>query len=82
MDTPLNPEAKGSRSMAAYLENMTYEEIQKERDEILAAQPADIRALADQIASILSDDCLCVVGNESAIRSEADRFGSVQGLCE
>jgi hypothetical protein len=82
LDTPLNPEAKGNRSMASYLENLTYEEIQKERDEILAAQPADIRALADQIASILSDDCLCVVGNESAIRSEADRFCSVQGLCE
>jgi hypothetical protein len=82
LDTPLNPEAKGSRSMAAYLENLTYEEIQKERDEILAAQPADIRALSDQIASILSDDCLCVVGNESAIRSEKDLFYSVQGLCE
>ena len=30
LDTPLNPEAKGSRSMAAYLEHLTYEEIQKE----------------------------------------------------
>lgn len=29
LDTPLNPEAKGSRSMAAYLEHLTYEEIQK-----------------------------------------------------
>jgi hypothetical protein len=82
LDTPMNPEAKGSRSMAAYLEHLTYEEIQKERDEILAATPADIRELSDLIASVLSDECLCVVGNENMIRGEKDRFFSVQGLCE
>jgi hypothetical protein len=82
LDTPLNPEAKGSRSMAAYLENLSYEEIQKERDEILAATPADIRALSDLIASILSDGSLCVIGNENAIRNEADLFFTVKGLCE
>jgi hypothetical protein len=82
LDTPLNPEAKGSRSMAAYLGHLLYETIQDERDEILAAQPEDIRALADLIASILSDECLCVIGNENAIRGEKERFISVQGLNE
>ena len=82
LDTPLNPEAKGSRSMAAYLERLDYEEIQKERDEILAATPQDIRDLADTIASVLSDECLCVVGNEQAIRKETDMFKVVQGLCD
>ena len=82
LDTPLNPEAKGSRSMAAYLEHLTYEEIQKERDEIMTATPADIRSLSDLIASILSDQCLCVVGNEHAIREESGMFTSIQGLCE
>ena len=80
LDTPLNPEAKGSRSMAAYLEHLEYEDIQKERDEILAATPEDIRALSDLIAAILSDDCLCVVGNEHAIRGESGMFTSIQGL--
>lgn len=82
LDTPLNPEAKGSRSMAAYLEHLTYEEIQKEREEILTATPEDIRSLSDLIASILSDQCLCVVGNEHAIREESGMFTSIQGLCE
>ena len=82
LDTPLNPEAKGSRSMAAYLEHLTYEEIQKERDEILTATPEDIRSLSDLIASILSDQCLCVVGNEHAIREESGMFTAIQGLCE
>ena len=43
LDTPMNPEAKGSRSLSAYLEGITYEQIQKERNEILNAQPEDIR---------------------------------------
>lgn len=34
IDTPLNPEAKGERSMTAYLEGITFEQIQRERDEI------------------------------------------------
>lgn len=46
LDTPMNPEAKGSRSLSAYLEGITYEQIQKERNEILNAQPEDIRRLA------------------------------------
>ena len=44
LDTPMNPEAKGSRSLSAYLEGITYEQIQKERNEILNAQPEDIRS--------------------------------------
>lgn len=29
LDTPMNPEAKGSRSLSAYLEGITYEQIQR-----------------------------------------------------
>ncbi len=82
LDTPLNPEAKGSRSMAAYLEHLEYEDIQREREEILAATPADIRALSDWTKAVLSDVSLCVVGNETAIRNEKELFDSIQGLCE
>lgn len=82
LDTPLNPEAKGSRSMAAYLEHLSYADIQKERDEILAATPADIRGLSDLIASILEDGCLCVIGNEHAILKKQEMFGTIQGLTE
>ena len=80
LDTPMNPEAKGSRSMSAYLQELPYEQIQKERDEILNATPEDIRNLADLIESVLSDECLCVIGNENAIRAESDLFASIQTL--
>ena len=82
LDTPLYPEAKGSRSMAAYLEHLTYEDIQKERDEILNATKEDIRQLAVPIEAVLSDDQICVIGNEQAIRSEEGMFLSVSSLNE
>lgn len=81
LDTPMNPEAKGSRSMSAYLQELPFEQIQRERDEILHATPEDIRNLADLIASVLEDDSLCVIGNENAIRAESGLFASVQTLC-
>ena len=80
LDTPMNPEEKGSRSMSAYLQHIAYEDIQKERDDILNATPEDIRELADVIAAILEDDCFCVVGNENAIRAESGLFMSIQNL--
>ena len=80
LDTPMNPEAKGSRSMSAYLQELPFEQIQKERDEILNATPEDIRALSDLIASVISDECLCVIGNENAIRAERELFASIRTL--
>lgn len=82
MDTPLNPEAKGSRSMTAYLRKLELEEVQKDRDEILNAQPEDIRALADLIESVLSDDCICVIGNENMIQKEKDLFLNIRNISE
>lgn len=80
LDTPLNPEAKGSRSMAAYLQKLDYEDIQRERDEILASSPADIRALAGLVQSVLDDGCLCVIGNEGAVAGEQGLFMQVKAL--
>ena len=80
LDTPLNPEAKGSRSMAAYLEDLTFEDVQRERDEILAATKEDIRALADRIEAVLSDGILCVIGNENMIREASGMFDKIEKL--
>lgn len=82
LDTPLTPEGKGLRSMAAYLEGVTYEQIQKERDEILNTTVEQIRALAPMIEAILSDDMLCVIGNENAIKAEKEMFTKVKGLLD
>ena len=80
LDTPMNPEAKGSRSLSAYLEGITYEQIQKERNEILNAQPEDIRRLADLVEAVLKKGSICVIGNENMIKESAGLFENVEKL--
>lgn len=80
LDTPMNPEAKGSRSLSAYLEGITYEQIQKERNEILNAQPEDIRRLADLVEAVLKKDSICVIGNENMIKESSGLFENVEKL--
>lgn len=80
LDTPMNPEAKGSRSLSAYLEGIAYEQIQKERNEILNAQPEDIRRLADLVEAVLKKDSICVIGNENMIKESAGLFENVEKL--
>ena len=82
IDTPLNPESKGYRSMVAYLTGISQEEMQKTRDQIIDATPADIRALAPLVKAVLTDDSICVIGNEDAIEKEKDLFDSVESLNE
>lgn len=80
MDTPLTAAGKGRRSREAYLRGITPEMIQKERDEVMDATPEDIRELGAYIRAFMEDDCLCVVGSEQKIRSEADKFMKIENL--
>lgn len=80
LDTPLTPAMKGSRSLSAYFSGLTFEQLQKERDEVLSATPEQIRALAPLVRAVLADDALCVIGNEEKIRKERALFGSISML--
>ncbi len=80
MDTPLGPNAKGARSLAAYLQQVTIEDLQRERDEVIGASPEDIRALKPLIASVLQEDNLCVIGGEETIKKNADLFLEIKEL--
>ena len=82
MDVPMNPSTKGDRSMAAYLQNISYEEIQKERDQVIRATQEDIRGLRDMIAAVLAENNLCVVGNEETLQASEGMFGEVKHLNE
>ena len=56
------------------------EQLQRERDQVLSATAEDIRALADYIEAIVSQENICVVGSENAIDAEAGLFGQVEAL--
>ncbi len=80
MDTPMNPSAKGARSLGAYLSGVTELDLQRERDEVLSATVDDIRALADIVQSVLNAQLLCVIGNENKIEEEKELFKEVKAL--
>ena len=80
LDTPLNPQAKGARSLAAYLGNLTLQDLQRERDQILNATPDSIRELADLIGAVAAQRNICVIGNSSKIQAEKDLFGEIRPL--
>ena len=52
----------------------------EERDEILSANDEDIRALAAYVEAFMSDDILCVVGNETKINSAKECFDVTEPL--
>ncbi len=74
VDTPLPPRAKGGRSMYAYIAGITEEDVQRERDEILAAREEDIRDCAEMVEAILSEDRICVLGNEEKVKENQELF--------
>ena len=80
MDTPMNPSAKGMRSFGAYVSNVSYEDMQKERDEVINAKQEDIRKLADLIESVIKQNYFCVVGNAKQINDEKKMFDVIQNL--
>lgn len=80
MDTPLTPSAQGSLGLNAYMNGITVEDMQKERDQILDAEEKDIRGLADLVESVLNQNYLCVVGSESAIMDKKELFMNISNL--
>ena len=81
-DTPLTPQAKGNRSLTAYMTNYTIEDEQKERDELLGIDAGVIRSLADYIDAFISQNHLCVVGNEALLRENAQLFDRIEMMVQ
>ena len=80
MDIPKNPAALGVRGLTAYLSGITREQLQKERDEVIDTDAKEIRALAPYAKAVLSNNCLCVVGNENKIKENSALFTTVRSL--
>ena len=80
LDTPLNPNAKGVRSMAAWLQGLKEETVQRERDQVLSCECQDIRALAPYLKAVMSQNHLCVIGNEAKLEEQRELFDTVRNL--
>lgn len=80
MDMPMTPAMKGTYSLTGYMTHYPFEQIQKNRDELLAADADTIRGLAEYIRAFMDAECLCVVGNEENIKENKELFENTEYL--
>ncbi|EPY2272774.1 insulinase family protein [Clostridium sporogenes] len=82
LDTPLTPAAKGERATENYLRRISYEDRQREREEILATNKEAIKAFSDVIKDLMKENYICVIGNEDKIKENKDKFNNIINLFE
>lgn len=80
LDTPLTPRGKGQRSYSAYMTDVTEDDVQKERDEVLAADSAKIREEAKMVEAVLANGFLCALGSEEKIQQANELFDTIRVL--
>ena len=82
IDKPLTPSLKGQVAADLCLKNITYEDRQKSRDEILSTRQSDIRALEKMVRDCMNENNICVFGNEDVIKNNSDIFKSIKQALE
>lgn len=80
MDLPMTPNQEGSRAFRMHLEKTKKENLQSERDEVLSVTAEDIRNFAALIEKMISQNYICVYGNEDAVNQNKDLFISTYKL--
>ncbi|NQT35805.1 insulinase family protein [bacterium] len=82
LDSPLTPSMKGEKAAANYFSNITQDDIQQERDEVLATTTEDIRKMADMIGEAMKKNYMAVLGSEVKIRENGGLFSRLVKVFE
>jgi len=69
-----SPEEKGTTAFTNYIEGITYQDLQNERDEILSVTLDDIRNMSKMVADIMGKNCYCVYGNDAKLEESKQLF--------
>lgn len=82
IDMPLTPSMKARRAVDYYLRNISYEDTQRDRKDILEANPASIREVSAMIKELMNEDYICVIGNEEKIKENKEQFNNILNMFE
>ena len=82
IDRPYTPPQEGNMAVRYWFEGRTPEQIQTERDAILATTPEQVAAYSKMVADILAKETYVVYGNEAKLQENADLFGKLVNLSE
>lgn len=80
LDAPMTPSAEGAFNFICYLSGITDKQLQKDRDEVLAADVKAIRELAPYLKAVLSKECIAALGDEDIIQAEDILFDEIKNL--
>jgi len=77
LDSLLTPSEKGETAFRRLMENSSRQDMQNDRNSVLATTSHDIRNMSGIIAGILDQHVFCVYGNEEKLNSNSELFGSL-----
>ncbi|MGM9973549.1 MAG: insulinase family protein [Clostridiaceae bacterium] len=78
LDFPLTPSMVGEISYMRYLAGITYEDLQKERDEILNLSLDKIKEYSKMFNKGMELDYICVLGNNKKINDNKGLFNEIK----
>ncbi len=82
LDHPMTPSMKGETAASHYIANLTQEEIQQQRDDVLSVTAEDIRNFAKMIQDLMSTNCYSVIGSAGKIEQDKELFKKQINLFE
>ena len=80
LDPSMTPHMKGQIATTRYISNISQEDIQKTREEVLNTKLDDIKRFSPLLEATMKEDYLCVLGNENKIRENEEIFNKLVKL--
>ena len=78
LDMPLTMEQKSERALIYSLCQVSHEQLQKERDEVLATTLEDLQVVGELFEAVMSQNALCVIGSKSKILENTHYFKQIK----
>lgn len=80
LDYPLTPSMQGERATENYMKGIKYEDVQKEREDVLNTDVKQIREYGNLIEDAMKKNYICVLGNEDKIKQDKDLFNELTNV--
>lgn len=80
LEPAMTPNMKGQLQASRYISNVTNEEVQEIRDEVLSTNLEKIKSFAPLLKDTMKEDYICVLGNENKIKENKDIFNNLVKL--
>ena len=76
-DQPLATSQRGNLALKRYRQGITFEIVQRDRDEILSTTAADIRKSASTLKTLCEKGIVCVFGSEAKVNESKELFNKI-----